>query len=236
MSRAPGCPIVLCLTLLVAGCAGSDAPPGPADEWDRQVAAVRAGESDAIVIRDGSIAPSRLLDLREGCGGLRRLSLIRAATGPPICPAADYDAELTAALRSLPDLTRLDFDGPIGPGGTVLSGPTLTHLNLPNARADGKDVARLTKDQPALTLLRLRAPRLDDEAAPQFAEFRALRFLHLIDAPLTDAAVPALASCARLESLYLDGARLTDGGWEELHRLRPDLHLHADLTHPVGGH
>ena len=231
MSRA-----FVCFALLTAGCAGSDAPPEPGDAWNRQLAAVRAGESDAIVVRNGSIAPDRLLDLREGCEDLRRLSLIRAATGPPICPAASYDAELTAALRSLPDLTRLDFDGPIALDRTSLAGPALTHLNLPHADGVDRGVASLLEAHPALTLLRLRAPGLTGEAASRFAALPDLRFLHLIDAPLTDAAVPALAACERLESLYLDGALLSDDGWQELHRLRPDLHLHADLTHPVGGH
>ncbi|MEM9704406.1 MAG: hypothetical protein AAF907_18335, partial [Planctomycetota bacterium] len=87
-----------------------------------------------------------------------------------------------------------------------------------------------------LELLRLRASGISDGDLAVLSSLPKLRFLHLIDAPLTDAAVPHLAACKTLESCYLDGANLTHAGWEELHRRRPDLHLHADLTHPVGGH
>ena len=212
-------------TLLLAGCA--DEPT----EWDRQLAAVRAGDAVEIVLHAGTVGPGDVREMTTGCGRLRRLSLLRTGRGPAVCDGADFTGALAAALPALPALERLDLDGPVRAADltAVRPVPSLTHLNLPAADAGGPDLRAIAAAWPGLTSLRLHAPALTDADAAALPA--NLRHLHLVDAPLTDAAVPALASPGRLGSLYLDGSRLTAAGWAQLARLRPDLHLHAD-----GGH
>ena len=219
------------LAFVLIGC--GEKPP---TAWDRQIAAVRAGASDAVVVEAGAVRPDDLRDLREGCGLLRRLTLRRATPGPAVCVGDDFTAALAGAAGHLPNLERLDCGGPVRVAALAPHLPPLVHLNLPAAAAGGGDLIALAEAQPRLELLRLHAPGLTDADAAALGGFGHLRFLHLLAAPLTDAAVPHLAALPRLESLYLDGSRLTAHGWAELHRLRPDLHLHADDRHPAGGH
>ena len=219
------------LAFVLIGC--GETPP---TEWDRQIAAVRAGGSDAIIFEAGTVRPDDLRDLRDDCGSLRRLTLRRTTPGPPVCAGEDFTTPLTDAAEVLPNLERLDCDGPVRLAGLAPHLLALVHLNLPAAAAGGGDLAALAEAQPRLELLRLHAPGLTDADAAVLGGFGHLRFLHLLAAPLTDAAVPSLVAPPRLESLYLDGSRLTADGWAEMHRLRPDLHLHADDRHPAGGH
>ena len=223
------------LILLAIGCGGGDRPLAepPPRAWDRQIAEVRRGVRTAVDVRGDGLRPDDLRDLADGCGGLERLTILHVRG---TADRTASDAAWRAVLPHLPNLRRATFDGSVSAAVFAGAGPALTHLNLPAAAANGADLRALAAGQPGLVLLRLHAPELTDDDAAAFAWFPDLRFLHLLDAPLTDTAVPRLAACETLESLYLDRARLTGEGWGDLHARRPDLHLHADLTHPVGGH
>ncbi|NNJ25557.1 hypothetical protein [Alienimonas chondri] len=232
-------------TLLISGsmvgCGPSEDRDAPPSDWTQQVEDVADGQSTTITVDQDStqagerpLRPSDLLSLSDRCARLERITVLRSLT-PDDRSAVDSAWE--TVLPALPNLRRVTFEGPVSAAGFgAPGGPPLTHLNLPAAAADGADLRALAEGVPSLVLLRLQAPGATDDDLAALRKLPALRFLHLIDAPLTDAAVPHLAACAALESCYLDRSQLTADGWEELHRLRPDLHLHADLTHPVGGH
>ena len=227
--------LVVLLALFVVGCTDRGPVEAPAPEqWTAQLAEVARGERTAVQIEAETLHPSDLRRLANDCESLERLTIVNVAAD---ADRSGFDAAWRAVLPALPNLRRVTFDGPVdasifGEEGVA----AITHLNLPAAEANSSDFADLLAGQRSLVLLRLHAPGLQDRDLEALDELPDLRFLHLIDAPLTDAAVPHLAACETLESVYLDRARLTDEGWQELHRLRPDLHLHADLTHPVGGH
>ena len=213
--------VLLAAAVLTAGCGGRT-------EWDRQVAAVRASGSDAVVLTSGRVTPDDLADLRTGCGGLRRLSFARVGRGPAVCDGEDFTANLSAALDRLPNLERLDFDGPLTLRELAGASP-VTALNLPRADPDAAGLAALAAAFPKLRSLRVRGLRFD-AGTPRLPA--GVRHLHLLACPLTDAGVPALASlCGRLGSLYLDGSRLTPAGTAALADALPGVHLHLD-----GGH
>ncbi len=227
------------LLALAAGCGEGEPSTSPAAgdaprAWTTQLAEVSRGERTSVDLDGSGLRAVDLWTLADGGGTLERVTIVNF---PADAERTSVDAAWAAALSKHGELRRIAFDGPVSaavfaePGG-----PPLTHLNLAAAAADGDDLRALAERRPSLELLRLHAPSMTDGDAAVLAEFPELRFLHLLDAPLTDAAAPHLAACATLESVYLDRAKLTNAGWEELHRLRPDLHLHADLTHPVGGH
>ncbi|MFH5806105.1 hypothetical protein [Alienimonas sp. DA493] len=209
------------------------APPPPAD-WVRQLEEARRGERTAVELSGGGLRPEHLAALADGGEGVTRVTIVDV---PARTDAAAWSAAWRSVLPKLPNLRRIAFDGPVAADAFAGSdAPPLSHLNLPAAATDSAAWRALLEGQTSLELLRLHAPGVRDEDLAALAALSRLRFLHLIDAPLMDAAVPHLAAGETLESVYLDRSRLTADGWEELHRLRPDLHLHADLTHPVGGH
>ena len=214
------------LALAACGCGAGET------DWDRQLAAVRAGESDAIVLTAGRVTPHDLEGLRYRCEGLRRLTLCRFGRGPAVCDGRDFTQPLIASLAALPNLQRLDFDGPVDLSelSFPLGPPPVTTLNLPAAEPDWSDFAGLYHAFRGLESLRIRDPA--GLAFNLVAFCPNLRHLHLLYIPLTDERVIALAELdPRIESLYLDGTRTTPAGRAELARLRPDLHLHFD-----GGH
>ena len=219
---------VLCVVFAgtLAGCGGGS-------EWDRQLAAVRGGRADAIILTAGRVTVADLADLRGGCTNLRRLTLRRPGPGPPVCDGTDFTAALGDALAGLPGLERLDFDGPLDPARLAVPPvpPPLTTLSLPAVTLDSPDLAALAAAFPRLRSLRVRDLRVGPEVAAGGAP-PGFRHLHLTDAPLTDGEVAALADrFPSLDSLYLDGTTTTPAGRAELARRRPGLHLHFD-----GGH
>ena len=214
------------LALAACGCGAGET------EWERQLADVRAGESDAIVLVAGRVTPHDLEALRYRCEGLRRLTLCRFGRGPAVCDGDDFTGPLVASLAALPNLARLDFDGPVDLSrlSFPLGPPPVTTLNLPAVEPDWEGMVAVYVSFGGLESLRIRDPHNQAFALARACE--NLRHLHLLDAPLTDERLFALASLdPRLESLYLDGTRTTPAGRAELARLRPDLHLHFD-----GGH
>ena len=217
------------LALALCGCGLGET------EWDRQLAAVRAGESDAIVLTSGRVTSDDLYELFDwdwSTVEVRRLSLLRRTAGPPVCDGGGFAALITTLLSEAGGLDRLEVDAHLGRDffQGLIGRSTVSRLNLPRAEPAGADdLFRLAVTCPRLRSLRLRAAGLKDAGWLRF--FPGLTHLHLLDAPLTDADVPALAGARRLESLYLDGTAISSAGRAELARLRPDLHLHFD-----GGH
>ncbi|WP_145360438.1 leucine-rich repeat domain-containing protein [Alienimonas californiensis] len=220
----------------LAGCDREEEPPAapPPRAWVEQLDESSRGERTAIELSAEGLRPDHLSALGKGGEAVERITLVDV---PQTADREAFDTAWRSVLPSLPNLRRVTFDGPVSADVFAEAGtPPLTHLNLPAAAMGSSGFRALLAGRPSLELLRLHAPGVRDEDLAGLADLPRLRFLHLIDAPLTDAAVPHLAAGPALESVYLDRSRLTWEGWEELHRLRPDLHLHADLTHPVGGH
>ena len=235
--RRPSGPLLVLPLLIAAAAAGcGSAEREPPSVWTRQIGLLRAGQTDSLGLTMGPLIAGDLAPLAEGCERLVSVTIRQTPPGPVVCEGDGWGAAFAEVLPALPNLRRVDCDAALDAGAFAVEGaPPLEHLNLPRAAADDADAAALAGGLPSLTLLRLHAPGLTDAGAASLVRLPNLRFLHLIDAPLTDAAVPDLAACGPLESLYLDGSRLSAEGWAELHRLRPDLHLHAELTHPTGG-
>ena len=220
-------PVAALALFALAGCGG-----GPDPDWTRQLAEVRAGRQTTIDLSRGRVAPADLRGLAEGCDRLTALSLRRNSPGPPVCTREDFTPALAAVLPALPDLERLDLDGPVDLSELGVAEPRLNvvHLNLPAAAADDADAAALVAAFPELTALRLHAPGLTGQGADSIRHLIELRTLHLIGAPLKDSAVLGLAEMSELTSLYLDGAILSRNLRQWLGR-RSGLHVHLD-----GGH
>jgi hypothetical protein len=208
-----------CLVLL----AGCEEEPREAT-LKQQAAAVRAGESDRILIETAEIGDE---DLREitGLQNLRELLLDN--------PRCRFSAGGIRQLIGLPKLEHLRIRG----GGVDdealahLAGiESLVILNLPQATIGNDSLAEL-KRLPRLTQLRFSSPRVTDAGMKTLAELPALTQLHLINVPITDKGLDELAKIKRLESLYLDGGQFTDFAVEKLFRDRPDLHVHLNQSH-----
>ena len=201
------------------------------DAWDRQVAAVRAGTSDAVRVNRGRVTGERFRDLASGCDGLRTLAVARGGPGSAV---ADMTAADLAAFASLRDLRELRLDAPLTDDAAehVAELDSLERLNLPRARLTDAGLDRIAAGCPRLSLVRLSSPAVTDAGVATLCGLPRLRNLHLIDVPVTDAAVDALAGCETLESLYVDGGRVGRAGWVRFAESRPDVHLHVDGGHP----
>ena len=204
--------------------------PGPAGSAESGAAAAPPDRADRPPARAEPVRASVACwsVLLAGCGAPTGPEPPPAEWAPQIAAVAAGRADAVVAVNEFVPAARFAADLPA-------AGVGLRRLNVGRSDAGDDAVAAIAAACPGLVQLRLAAPGLTDAGVAPLAALPDLRFLHLIDAPLTDAAVPHLAACGTLESLYLDGSRLTAGGWKDLHRRRPDLHLHADLAHPAGG-
>ncbi len=190
----------------------------------QQAAAVRAGESDRILVEEAAIGDD---DLREvtGLANLRELLLDN--------PRSRFTPAGIRQLIGLPKLEHLRIRG------TGIDDEALDHLasldslvilNLPRATFGDRSLAQL-KRLPRLAQLRFSSPRVTDASMPTLAELPALTRLHLINVPITDSGLAELAKIERLESLYIDGEQFSDFALEKLFRERPDLHVHLNRSH-----
>ncbi len=106
----------------------------------------------------------------------------------------------------------------------------LQRINLSNTELDNAAFKQLCQIK-SLVQLRLRCPKITDDALTALTGLPNLRHLHLIDAPLTDEGLAHLRGLTQLESLYLDEAHASDAAIAELVKALPSVHLHVD-----GGH
>ncbi len=206
---------------------GSTAPVSAVSggSWESQIAAVRAGQSDAIRLDEHGITPEQFQQLGQGCESLTTLLIDNGEIG---------DTELSVLSR-LPKLRQLKLPGSVGDVGleAISDCRGLELLNLPGGDFSDRGCAQLAQlDQ--LMLLRFGSPHVTDDGIRSLTRLPGLRFLHLLDVPITDAALDHIASIKTLESFYLDGGRVSDDGLRRLIVQRPDLHVHLDQTHIPG--
>ncbi|MCA9220331.1 MAG: hypothetical protein KDA71_08375 [Planctomycetales bacterium] len=192
-----------------------------AEPLDQQIAAVRAGESDAINVSE-PIDEAKFRELAT-LPGLRVLQVDRGRV-------TDAGMVALAKAESLEHL-RLR-ESPIGDEGLrqLAELKNLRVLNLPHAVFTDRglaDIARL----PNLELLRFASPLVTDDGLKELAGLRRLRFLHIVAAPITDDGLAHIAALSNLESFYIDHASVTDEGLSRLVKSRPDLHLHVHQHH-----
>lgn len=209
--------------LLLAALTGCTSAPTEAT-LKEQVAAVRAGESDQILVEQAVLTDS---DLRElpGLANLRELLLDSAESR--------FSAAGIKQLIGLPKLEHLRIRG------TGIDDEALQHLasleglrivNVPQSTFSDATLAEL-KRLPNLVQFRFSSPRVTDAGMKTLAELPAIKQLHLINVPITDTGLADLAKIEQLESLYIDGGQFSDMAMEKLFRERPALHVHLNQSH-----
>ncbi len=191
---------------------------------DDQIAAVRAGNSDAIkssaLITDADLA--RIAELP----GLRELLL--------------EETQITDAgvlsLSGLPDLEHLRLRGArVDNAGLahLCQFQKLRILNLPHEKFTDDALAELAR-LPKLIQLRFSSPNVTDAGMKHLAQLEQLRALHLISVPITDEGLGRLEVLKNLESLYLDNIvddiNVTEAGLVKFLKAVP-LHIHIDQQH-----
>lgn len=187
-----------------------------------QIAAIVAGESEAIELTDREIRDSDLEPLRE-LAGLRTLILDAGVV---------TDAGLEV-IATLPDLSHLRLrHSPIRDAGVAKLAEleNLRVLNLPHAQLTAEGVARLAS-LPRLRQLRLGGSESAGDLSRGVAQLENLRAVHLIDVPVSDAGLKQIAALPHLESLYLDNPSVTEAGWQWLFENHPELHVHLNQQH-----
>ena len=190
----------------------------------QQAAAVRAGETDRILIETAIPGDQELREI-TGLENLRELLLDN--------PRCRFTAGGIRQLIGLPKLEHLRIRG-AGVDDEALEHlagiETLVILNVPQATFGNDSLGEL-KRLPRLAQLRFSSPRVTDAGMKTLAELPALAQLHLINVPITDKGLEELAKIERLQSLYIDGGQLSDLAIEKLFRERPDLHVHLNQSH-----
>lgn len=210
-------------TFFASGCS----PPGqPITEASpaEQIAAIRSGKTDMILLESTPVQDAALLSL-TGIPGLRILQLDHP------------DNKVTdAGMADVARLTPLEHlrirGGYIGDEGlkAICEMPNLKILNLPQGKFTDAGLAHLKK-LPKLESLRIGSPRVTDKGVAELRDYPRLLRIHLIDIPITDRGLADLQSISQLESLYLDGANVSDAAVDELFRKRPKLHVHFNQAH-----
>jgi hypothetical protein len=206
--------------VLAAGC--SEVPAShPKDEGGRtfadQLADVRAGRRDRIVVLDGSGVDVDLSVLRE-VPQLVHLELPRRSVGDRDVDALGRLKRLQVLVLGETNLTDVGLQ-------SLARLHELHRLNLPRVEAGTTGLAAVAA-LPELQLLRIGGPNVTDDALKSLTPAKSLRSLILCRAPITDAGLPALTPMTNLESLYLDGTEVTEAGARYLNGARPDLHVH----------
>jgi len=242
---------------LAIGCRESPRTP-PADEaadgqvrqeqtFAAQLAAVKAGDSDQIIVFDRPVSAAKIREL-EGANRLRRLMI-----GRPEFAGDDLSVLSTLArlrwlritgrpfgdtamghIGQVESLERLNIsaDEVTDAGIKALAGcEKLLTLNLHDSQVGPEGFRVIADSFPRLIQLRVGSPRIDNRALRHVSRMRRLRFLHLLDSGISDAGLVSLHGMDWLESFYLDGGRATDDGLERLIRQQPRLHLHLNQRH-----
>ncbi len=202
----------------------TEATEPQANEWKRQLALVKAGESTAIRISKQSVGPTELADL-----------LLVPELTELILDAGVVDDLHVELISRLPNLEHLRLrESPLSDAGMdKLSNGELKNLrilNIPQAAIGPQGVEYLLRF-PNLVQLRLGGKQIDDRAVALLAALPELRSLHLIGPQLTDQALIELARAPKLSSLYIDDCPLGDEAWTKLFSAKPGLHVHIDQAH-----
>ncbi len=212
----------------VGGATSAPASPVAAveagDEWQTQLAAVQAGESETIRIVQQVIGPHELSDL-QFVPNLTELLL----------DAGEIDDSGLVVIAGLTQLEHLRIRGErvtdVGLANLAAGNlESLRVVNLPQASVTAVGIGHLAA-MPALTQLRLGGAGIDDYALAELAKLPQLRSLHLIAPRLSDRALDELARSPKLTSFYLDDCALGDAAWERLFVAKPGLHVHIDQVH-----
>ena len=215
--------IILSL-LALPGCAPPPTPKTTEPSFGEQIAAIRTGSTDIILIESTPVS-DKDLDLLKEVPGLRVLQFDHAG-----------NTLTDAGMAKLAVLTQIEHlrirGGNIGDEGlkTLSTMPKLRMLNLPQGKFTDAGLAQL-KQMPRLDSLRIGSPKVTDEGIAALKDFPSLRSIHLIDIPITDRGLADLQSIPKLESLYLDGASISDAAVDELFAEHPHLHVHFDQAH-----
>jgi len=191
---------------------------------EQQITAVRAGNTDIILIEELPLRDSDLVVLTD-IPGLRILQLDHAENKLT-------DAGMTVIAKHT-ELEHLRIrGGSIGDEGlkTLSKMPNLRFLNLPQGKFTDAGLAQL-KQLPRLDSIRIGSPKVTDAGLAVFKDFPTLKSVHLIDIPFTDRGLADLQSIPKLDSLYLDGANISDAAVDELFAKHPNLHVHFNQAH-----
>lgn len=191
---------------------------------EEQLAAIEAGETFEVRLRQTPLQPEDCPRLLAVAGRLRVLEMNRSELSPQA---------LGDLLLKLPELRQLVLWGEVDTASLeviVAAVPRLKVLNLPEGVFDNAGLSLLAELR-ELELLRFQSPHVDDAGLTELSRLPELRFLHLIDVPITDAGLPAIAALERLRSFYLDGGACTEEGLSELIRQSPRLHFHWNQLH-----
>ncbi len=220
----------LLLLSIALGChhqpeASAPVPPAASESsFDAQIAAVRAGRENAILVEQSPLTDDDLARL-DGLDNLTTLCIDH--------PDSCITTASIAHLAALPKLEHLRIRGHgIGDAAveSVLNLKRLKILNLPRADFTDSGLARL-QELPELDLLRFGSLNVTDAGIESLRSFPSLKRLHLIDVPISDAGLAKLAEIEALQSLYIDGGNINDAAWDELFRRRPKLHVHINQQH-----
>ncbi len=208
-----------------------DSPPNAmdssshADLWQTQVAAIRRGEADTILVSDHPISHQSLAELASLDGKLSTLLIDAGGVN-------DEAMRLIAKVHSLNHLRIRESEiSDQGLENLLADGlAELRILNIPQGKITAAGISQLAK-LPELVQLRLGGQQLDDLAVEEITKLPALNGLHLIGPRLTDAAIESIAQCSSLSSFYLDDCPVSDAAWEKLFAAKPKLHVHVDQQH-----
>jgi hypothetical protein len=201
-------------------------PPPPEPAWAEQLAAVRSGASQSLVV-SGPVTSEQFALLAEGCEGLEVLRIAEPGL---------TDDDL-AVLPSLVSLRHLVLFAPVGDAGLghITACPSLEIINLPQGKFTDAGLARL-RELPLLIQLRFSSPHVSDAGMEHLAGMTNLRRVHLLDVPITDNGLEPLKRMTLLESFYIDGGKCTEAGLGCLLKSRPSLHMHVNQLHLPGDH
>ena len=209
----------------LVGCATESAQTPAEANLTAQIADVRDGRSDQILLENTAVADADLAQLSD----LPSLHVLLLDS--------DRNAISDRGIEHLSKLTNLEHlrlrGAAIGDAGLQQIADSLVSLrilNLPQAKFTDAGLAHLAR-LPQLEQLRFGSPHVTDGGIAHLKDFPQLKRVHLIDVPITEAALQTFAQMPQLESLYIDGVELGDDALSALFNAQPKLHVHLGQRH-----
>ena len=207
------------------GCAAESTPTAIEANLETQIAEVRRGLTDQILLENTAVADADLAQLSD----LPNLHVLLLD--------AETNAISDRGIEHLSKLTNLEHlrlrGAAVGDAGLGQIGDSLSNvriLNLPHAKFSDAGLAKLAQ-LPKLEQLRFSSPHVTDNGIAALKNYPQLKRIHLIDVPITEAALQTFAEMPRLESLYIDGVELGDDALSLLFNAHPTLHVHLGQLH-----
>jgi hypothetical protein len=210
--------------LIAAGCGPSNLGTVVEPSFEEQLAAVKAGRSDAIHLASFLVADDDLAHIDQATA-LRTLIIDQ--------PESRITAGGLKHLKGLPHLEHLRLRGPgVDDEGLaqIAQLKALRFLNLPRGSFSDAGLAHLA-GHVRMELLRFGSPNVTDAGIKTLRQMPSLTQVHLIGVPLSDAALVELAKMNQLQSLYVDDIAFSDAAWDALFAARPGLHVHVNQEH-----